>query len=257
MKRGDNTIVVSAEESGGTHTSRTMMLADLARLLEAVPASAGASQLQAAVVDDNVVGRNTLSGRKRCYRYLRELYALDPSLMVFRALRDLWDADVEARPLLALLAALARDPLLRATASVILEVPIGAQVTSGDLGAAVQVAYPDSYNDAVAAKIGRNVASSWTQAGHLVGRSKKSRAHIECRPAAVTYALLIGHMEGRRGGMLFDTLWCRVLDCSEDALMEQAIRASQRGFLEMKHGGGVTEVGFQMLLRPFEESTDE
>jgi len=250
-------MIVPSSESGGTHTSRTMMLAELSALLDATPASAAKGDLKAAVIDHNVVGKRTLSGRQRVYRYLRELYALDPQALVFRALRDLWDVDHDARPLLALLSALARDPLLRATAAPILGAPLGATITAADLAEAVQAAYPESYNDVIAAKIGRNAASSWTQAGHLSGRSNKKRARVDCRPAAVAYALLLGHSEGRRGDMLFDTLWCRVLDSTKDVLVEETVRASQRGLLEFKHGGGVTEVGFRMLLRPFEGEADE
>lgn len=261
MQRGDTRLVVPSDESGGTHSSRTMMLAELTRLLDATPASADAADLKAAVIDHNVGGKGTLSGRTRAYRYLRELYALDPSVLVFRALRDLWGVDPQAQPLLALLSALARDPLLRATSTAILEAPNGASVASADLAAAVQATYPEAYGEAIAAKIGRNAASSWTQSGHLVGRTGKTRVRVQCSPAATAYALLIGHSEGRRGALLFNTLWCRVLDCSSDVLLEQTQRASQRGLLELKHGGGVTEVTFRMLLRPFDqrpvEATDE
>jgi hypothetical protein len=234
-----------------------MMLAELKALLDATSPQASAAELKAAVIDENVAGKNTLSGRQRTYRYLRELYALDPGALVFRSLRDLWEVDPQAQPLLALLASLARDPLLRATSSPILEAPLGAGIGAADLAAAVQAAYPDSYNDSIAAKIGRNAASSWTQSGHLVGRAKKTRARVQCLPAAVAYALLIGYTEGRRGALLFDTLWCRILDCSKDALLEQVRRASQRGLVELKHGGGVTEVTFRMLLRPFDTAAQQ
>lgn len=250
-------IVEASTQSGGPHTSRTMMLAELTNLLDATPAAAGVADLKAAVTDHNVLGKNTLSGRQRTYRYLRELYALDLGNLAFRALRDLWDVDPDARPLLTLLSALARDPVLRATAPAILDTPVGASVASSDLTATVKTAYPGAYGDAIAAKIGRNTASTWTQSGHVVGRTRKVRTRVQCRPAAVAYALLIGHTEGRRGEMLFDTLWCRVLDHPKDMLIEQAVRASQRGLLEFKHGGDVTEVNFGMLLRPSGEESGE
>lgn len=250
-------IVVPADRSGGTHTSRTMMLAELSNLLDGTPASASAEDLKSAVIDHNVVGKNTLNGRQRTHRYLRELYALDPGALAFRALRDLWDVDADARPLLALLCALARDPLLRATAPAVLQAPEGAPVGSDDFAAAVQAAYPSDYGDGIAAKIGRNTASSWTQSGHLHGRTNKVRSRVTPTPAATAYALLIGHTEGRRGDMLFDTLWAHVLDRPKDALLELAQRASQRGLIDFKHGGEVTEVSFKTLLRPFGSDASE
>lgn len=244
-------LVVPADVSGGPHTSRTMMLAELSNLLDATPASASSADVKVAVIDHNVLGKNTLSGRQRTYRYLRELYALDLGNLAFRALRDLWDVDPAARPLLALLSALARDPVLRATAPAILDASVGASVTADDLTAAVKAAYPDAYGDAIAAKIGRNTASTWTQSGHLAGRTHKKRARVKAAPTALAYALLIGHTEGLRGDELFDSVWCRVLDRPASGLRELAMRASQRGLIDYRHGGGVTEVGFKLLLRPF------
>lgn len=244
-------IVEASTRSGGPHTSRTMMLAELSNLLDATPAAAGVADLKAAVIDHNVLGKNTLSGRQRTYRYLRELYALDVGNLAFRALCDLWGVDPDARPLLALLSALARDPVLRATAPAVIGAPVGATVTATDLAAAVQAAYPDAYGDAIAAKIGRNTASTWTQSGHLVGRTHKKRVRANATPTAVAYALLIGHTEGLRGDELFNSVWCRVLDRPAGGLRELAVRASQRGLIAYRHGGGVTEVGFKLLLRPF------
>ena len=50
---------------GGTHTSRTMMLEELRMLLAARPATALLQEYQAAVVDDNVLRKDTLTTRKR------------------------------------------------------------------------------------------------------------------------------------------------------------------------------------------------
>lgn len=244
-------VIVSAAKSGGTHTSRTMMLSELESLLDNTPVDATAADLKSAIVDHNVLGKNTMSGRKRSHRYLRELYALDPNQLLFRALRDLWDQDPARQPLLALLVALASDPLLRATSTAITGAPQGAVITPDDLTAAVQLTYPHAYSDSIAAKIGRNTASSWTQSGHLAGRTNKTRSRVDPTPPVVALALLIAHSEGLRGEMLFETTWCKVLDRPRDVLLDLARRASQRGLLEMKHGGGVTEISFRMLMRPF------
>jgi hypothetical protein len=91
---------------------------------------------------------------------LRELYLLEPSRLLFRALRDLWDEDATAQPLLARLVALARDSGFRASAAAVLPVPPGARVTSDELTAAVTAHFPGVYNAGTAAKIGRNTGSS-------------------------------------------------------------------------------------------------
>jgi hypothetical protein len=226
-----------------------MLLPDLTSVLAAVPPEAIQDDYRVAIIEDNVLGKKTLNSRQRSFRYLRELYALDARIVLFRALRDLWPADSAAQPLLALLSSLARDPALRATSSAVLPLAPGASVTAGDLANALMDRYPGNYSSAVAHKVGRNAGSSWTQSGHLVGRTGKRRAQVACRPPVAAYALLLGHLEGAAGEALFDTLWARVLDAPIGVLHEQAFAASQRGWIEFRHGGGVTDVGFTLLTR--------
>jgi hypothetical protein len=241
--------MVSDRESGGAHTSRTMLLQELTSLLVAVPVTAEPDAYRDAVIEQNVLGKKTLSSRQRTHRYLRELYAIDPAILLFRALRDLWDADIEAQPLVAILCALARDPSLRATAAAVLPEAPGTPVTAVDLQEALMIRYPGNYSVALANKVGRNAASSWTQSGHLAGRTNKTRAQANCRPAAVAYALLLSDIDGAVGEGLFDTLWTRVVDASPGVVHEQAFTASQRGWIDFRHGGGVTDVGFSFLCR--------
>lgn len=238
-----------ANGPGGTHTSRTMMLAELRLLLAACPPSASPADYRAAALEENVLLKATQTTRQRTLRGLRELYALDRSKPVFRALRDLWDADAEAQPLLALLCAVARDRLLRASSEVILATPVGVPVTSQMLAEAVKEQLPGQYNAGTLAKIGRNAASSWTQSGHLSGRVKKLRAQATSRPAAVAYQLFLGHLTDVRGEALFETLWARLLDAPAHVLREQAVAASRLGWIEYRHTGGVTEISFRHLLR--------
>jgi len=241
--------MVAPDRSGGTHTSRTILLQELRGLLGAVPSRADPAEYRNAVIEQNVLGKKTLSSRQRTHRYLRELYALAPTILLFRVLRDLWDVDVEAQPLLAILCALARDPSLRATASAVLPEAPGTLVTAVDLQDALMNRYPGNYRAAVANKVGRNAASSWTQSGHLLGHVGKTRAQATCRSPDVAYALLLGHLEGAVGESLFDTFWTRVLDAPLGVLHEQAFTASQRGWIDFRHGGGVTDVGFSFLCR--------
>lgn len=234
---------------GGTHTSRTIMLAELRLLLAAEPPDTALEAYRTAIVEDNILLKDTQSTRVRTLRGLRELYALDPNAPIFRALRDLWTDDQQAQPLLALLSATARDPLLRATAGLVLSTPEGEMVTPQILAAAVGESAPGHYNPAVLAKIGRNVASSWQQSGHLAGKPRKARVQAQSRPTAVTYALLLGYLCGERGDALFSTLWSQLLDAPTHVLHDQAFLASQQGWLEYRHTGMVTDIGFRFLLR--------
>jgi hypothetical protein len=246
--------IVPGDVSGGTNTSHTIIVGALVALLDAVPADAPPAAYKQAALEANVLGKDTEAARRRTYRYLRELYLLRPDTLLFRALRDLWPVDPPARPLLAGLCSLARDAVFRASSAAITSSSPGDTLGSADLADAVGELFPSSYGVGTLAKIGRNTFSSWEQTGHLAEaeRATKVRTRAICRPADVAYALLLGHMEGVRGGALFETMWARVLDQPTSHLLDLAASASQLGMLELRHAGGVVDIGFRELLRPFD-----
>lgn len=246
--------IVPADVSGGANTSHTIVVSALAALLQAVPPNAGKIEYERAAIERNALNKRTSGSRRRTFRYLRELYVLRPDSILFRALRDLWPDDPDARPLLAGVCALARDAVFRASSPAIVKRAPGDLVTNTDLAEAVSEQFPGHYGQRTLAKIGRNTFSSWEQTGHLrpSGRGTKLRVRATCRPANVAYALMLGHLEGKRGQGLFDTTWVKVLDQPKSHLTDLAFAASQRGLLEFRHAGGVVDVGFRELLRPFE-----
>lgn len=239
---------------GGPHASRTLMLAELRLLLAACPSSAAYPEYGAAILEHNVLLKRTQATRRESLRRLRELYGLNRSLVLFRAMRDLWDQASAEQPLLALLAALARDPLLRASAGPIMAAQPGDPVTPAMLAEAVAQQFPNRLNPTTLASISRHAAATWTQAGHLQGRSRKVRAVAACGPGAAAYALLLGFLCGERGGALFDTFWARSTDASLIQLHDHAFTASRLGWLDYRHAGDVTEIRFSYLLRT-EEAT--
>ena len=86
------------------------MTSDLSLMLDGLPADSVADRYRHAIVDENLLGKATRSTRLKAARHLTNLYALDPSKTVFRLLRHFWAADQRGRPMLAYLAASARDP---------------------------------------------------------------------------------------------------------------------------------------------------
>ena len=206
--------IVPGDRSGGTNTSHTIVVAALVQLLGSVDRNADSTAYEWAVLEQNVLGKDTIGSRRRTLRYLRELYLLRPDSILFRALRDLWSDDVAGQPLLAGLCALARDSVFRASATAIFESNPGDEVNSGDLAMAVEKSFPFAYSESTLAKIGRNTYSSWEQTGHLrsLARTEKVRSRPNSTPSTVAYALFLGHLEGVRGAALFDTPWARTLN---------------------------------------------
>src|SRR5581483_3613382 len=118
-----------AGERAVTLSGKPLMLPELRQLLAICDANATWADYRTAILDQNVLLKGTRSTRARSVRHLREWYALDRRVLLFRVLRDLWDWEVEAQPLLALLCAAARDGVLRGTAAAILSTPLGENVT--------------------------------------------------------------------------------------------------------------------------------
>lgn len=233
----------------GTILGRSVMLADFRRLMAACPSSATLSDYTAATVEENVLGKPTASARRLGFRSLREFYALDPELLLFRALRDLWGASLSAQPLLALLCATARDPILRAITAFVLDLAPGALVRPAVVSEEAERRFPGKFSSTVLRFLGKNVASSWAQAGLLKGRNKKERTRPDIQPEPVAYALLLGDLCGYRGRALFETFWARMLDAPSQILREQAVTASRHGWIEYRSSGDVIEVSFRHLMR--------
>ena len=237
----------------GTHTSRTIMSAELGLLLEHLPNDAGREDYRRAVIEDNVLGKRTGATRKLSFQRLRELYGLDPDIPLFRYLRFLWGVDQEGRPLLAFLCAYARDPLLRMTAPAVLDAALGTSVDKHDLEKILSEAAPDRFNPSILNKIARNAASSWTQSGHLKGRSRKQRVRPHATPGAAAMALFIGCLEGLRAQRLFNTLWTRLLDVPLHRLQDLTLEAARRSWLDFLQADTVVEIRFPDRLTPQEE----
>lgn len=238
----------------GAHTARTMMFEELSSLLNHTSGEAGSTEdFRKAIVEDNCLGKPSGKSRELTFSHLRALYSLDPHTPIFRALLYFWQREEEGRPLLALLCAVARDPLLRKSFEWISAVPIGQQVTRESIEEKLVETYPDRFSPASRKSIAQNLNGTWTKSGHLSGRIHKIRQQARPTPAAAAFALYLGHLQGLRGEMLFHGDYSRILDHPPGEIMEQAELASRRGWILMKRLGSVIEVLFPALIRPEEK----
>ena len=236
----------------GTHTSRTIMLDELRSVLGNCPPDATRDEYLSAIHEDNCLGKRTAATRRLSSQRLSELYALDPEVPLFRVMRRCWYADRDGQPILALLFALARDPLLRVTATSVLRMRPGEELARQQMTDALNRAVGSRLSEATLDKVVRNAASSWTQSGHLEGCGRKVRQTVTATPATTAFALLLGYVAGKRGAALFESLWAQVLDAPAGQLMQVAMDARRLGFLDMSQSGGVIEVAFSRLLAPEE-----
>ena len=233
----------------GTHLSSTLKLDELRILLGGCSRPATENDYKVAIVEQNLLGKPTASARRITFERLRELYGLDPNMLVFRALRDLWGADVYAQPMIALLCSTARDPILRAMTPFVLRLPTGTTVTPHEFAEEAENQFPGKFVASSRERLGRNVSSTWEKAGLLSGQKTKKRAKAQARPTSLAYALLLGDICGKRGQALFTTPWANMLDTPSHELRELAVVASRQGWIEYKAAGDVAEVSFRHLMR--------
>lgn len=232
----------------GTHSSRTIMLEELRSLLDSHPGNVPREIYIQAVINDNCLGKHTTSTRKLSLQRLSELYGLDPDIPLFRIMRDLWAVHQQGRPQLAILLALARDPLLRMTAAPVIATVFGKEFARQQMTDALASGTSGRFNEAILDKIVRNASSSWTQSGHLDGRARKFRKQIQATYISCAYALLLGYLQGLRGKMLFESPWARILDQESSDLRELADDAKRTGMIDIKESGSILDISFPQLL---------
>ena len=240
--KGDLAALGFRVADSGPHTSKTLMLQELEALLATVPSDAPAKAYRIAIVEENVLGKRTLSTRKETATRLTALHGLDPSKPLFRVLRRLWAVDPAAHPQLALLNGLARDPLLMATMGKVMVMAQGELLQRSEMVAAVHGFTHDRLSAKVLDAVARNAASSWTQCGHLKGKVKKLRQPLKPHPVALSLALWMGYASGKRGKALLNTPWATALDSSSSGLLELAEQAKRLGLLKLSHGAGVVSI---------------
>lgn len=231
----------------GPHISRTMMLVEISRCLDILPVEASLEDYRSAIVDRNILGKGTDATRRESLRRLRELYALDPAVLLFHFFRTLDQADPPARPHLALLVACARDPFLRATIPVIVGSHEGTTLGAMQFDKALERNCPNQLKPKIRAATARHIASTWEQSGHLSGKTVKIRRRVTARPASVVMALLMARLEGSQGTALFASTWCEVLDLNAAQAQSLASQAHREGLVDMRAVGSVVEVTFPLL----------
>jgi hypothetical protein len=223
------------------------MLAEIEALLAAVPSTGDRSAYTDAVIEANCLGKPTTSTRRLSNQRLGELYALDPRVPIFRVLRRLWGVEAKAHPHLAMLVALARDPLFMASALPVLSLPVGADLHRGSVRDALREFVGERMSADTLDKVVRNVSSSWTQTGHLQGRTFKSRQQLHPHPAAVALALWLGHAAGFHGGELLTCGWMAVLDCTASSARGLSLEAKRMDLIDVRAAGDVVEFGLDRL----------
>lgn len=231
---------------GGAHQSKTMMFGELEALL-----GTGASkpeELRSAAIDDNAIGKATSNTRRLTFRHIASLYGLSDQPPLTKAFMKIWESDIHGRRLQALLVALARDPLLRETAPVVIEGSVGQALQWPVFADAFLAAYPERFSEKMLRSLSQNCASSWTQSGHLKGAFKKIRQRVTPTPPTVAFAALIATASGFGGPSILSSGWMAVLDLTPAQALDALRRAEAIGLARVRSAGDVTEISVRQPM---------
>ena len=231
---------------GGAHQSKTMMFGEFEALMATGTSKPG--DLRSAAIDENAIGKATSNTRRLTFRHLASLYGLSDQPPLTKALMSLWRSDVAGRRLNALLVALARDPLLRETAPVVLNGAVGHALQRPLFEDILAATFPNRFSEKMLRSLAQNCASSWTQSGHLAGAIKKLRQRVTPTPPTVAFATLIATAAGFGGPAILTSGWIKVLDLSPDQALDALRRAEAIGLARVRSAGDVTEISVRQPM---------
>jgi hypothetical protein len=230
---------------GGAHQSKTLMYSEMNDLLHS-----GATEnadFRSKVLDENILGKSTASSRESVLRNLSSLYGLATIPPLTKAFFKLVKHGNANHPILALLVALARDPLLRESAIVVVEAPVGASVQWVRFAERFNTLYPGRFSEKMVRSLSQNCASTWTQTGHLEGKNKQRRRVHSSAPSAA-FAALIATVCGFSGPAMLSSAWFRVLDLSPDNALDVLRSAEAQGLARVRAAGDVIEISVRQQL---------
>lgn len=236
---------------GGAISSRTAMLEEFEALIAAVPPEAGAESYRQAILEDNVLHKTTASNREKTYKFLRRLYALDPTTCLFRELRRLYRFAADDSRLLVGLLAMAREPIFRQCLDMVLRTPVGESLGRQNFENWMRVYAPGQYSESMFVSFSHNLYASFYQLGYLGESVGKARSRIRPKVgiASATYAAFLDWLQGMSGVALLQGTYSRALDLGADEHIALLTAAGRQGLLKAAYSGGVLDLSFPGFLK--------
>lgn len=230
---------------GGTHQSKTMMLSEIEALIPYI----NETNLKELIIEFNILSKDTLSARRLTFRHLNTLYGLSDTSPISNAFKALIRQDRQGLALHCLLMAIARDPLLRDSASTITSAFPGDPVQWPVIAKSLESQHPSRFTVKMVKSLSQNCASTWTQSGHLEGAYRKIRRRVTPTAANVAFATLLATVCGFGGPALLGSPWLQILDLSTDRALDMLRQAEAQGMARVRSAGEVIEISVRQPLQ--------
>ncbi len=227
------------------HTSRTMMFAELEKVMDYSIENDSFIESLA----QNVTGKKSSSGVEKTANYLKRLYGLDMTYQPFKAFRYFWKlADNKDKTLLAFIYAINHDDLLAESIQVLQIIKPGEKVGIELFEEVIEKYHPNQYSANTRKSMAQNIASSWKQAGFIEGKVKNIRRQPEINFSVACFAFLMAYIKGDRGDFIWNSIGVKALCLYESRLRELAIEGAKRDLMQYQYAGSVTAIAFHNLL---------
>ena len=233
------------EKFKSTHTSRTLMFAELSKVMNhAINDDTYLDSLH-----QNIANKKTKTNQDKTTGYLRQLYGFDIKYIPFKIFKYFWQiAAEEDKPVITLLYALGEDDLLSESYPIIASTKLGEKVTIEKLEENIKAHYPARYSENTRKSLAQNIASSWKQAHFITGKVKNIRTQPDFGYYAVAFAFLMAYCNGDRGDFIISSKWSKVLCLGDTQLRALAVEAAKRDLLQYQYAGSVTAISFTNLF---------
>lgn len=227
------------------HVHRTIMSNELEKVMDF--GWEGDEYLKA--LESNVFGKKSADGVKQTSNFLTKIYSFDTQLPKFKAFKYFWKiCSASEKPQLIFLYAFAEDHLLFESLDVVRNHKSGEKVAVEDFKENLEKYYPNKYSKVTSHSIGKNLASSWKQAGFIEGKTKNIRVQPEISSTVAAFAFFLAFLNGERGEFILTNPVVKSLCLNEAALRDLAIEAAKQDLLQYQYGGNVTSFAFPQLL---------
>lgn len=225
------------------HTSRTMMFNELNSLISHCVFD------ETGIVELNVFNKPTKSSIINTLKYLSRLYDFKTPGELWKAFTYLWGISEEKdRRLMTLLYGIRNDSLLQLSIPVVINTPKGKKVSVEAIREQIEKAHPERFTPNTLLSTAQNIASSWKQAGYIIGKVRNLRVAVNPAYTSVLFALYLGKIDGLAGEKLLKTQCVQLLELSENRLKELVAEAAMKEYIAYKHGGGVVAINFDNLI---------
>lgn len=228
------------------HTSRTIMSAELREVMDFPRVNLDYFE----IMEDNVFNKKTESSKRKTINYLTQLYSFKKDDEKFLSLEDYWSKMEDSeKTLLAILFAVSKDYMLQESVDFVKSIKDTDKASIEAFEANIEHYHVNRFSPKTLRSVSQNVASSWKQAGYVLGKMKNIRTVNHPSYFAVSFAFLMAYIDGFRGDYLFDHPSVKALDASKEEIITLIKAASDRELLVFNRSGVSLVISFDKYLK--------